>query len=124
MSIKFESKGGFRNVLKWLDDVTNIKDDVVKSIADEGVKCLKEGTPKESGETASGWVYEIVRKPNSAEIYWKNIANPESSVNVAKLIEFGHGTRTGGYVQPRPYIKRSMTPVWLKIDKQIEGLMR
>lgn len=124
MKVKFESKGGFDNVLKWFYNASNISQDVVKSIAEQGVDKLKEGTPKDSGETASGWEYDIVKKPNSVEIYWKNVANPESEVNVAKLIEFGHGTGTGGYVQPRPYIKRSMAPVWLKIDKDVEGLMR
>jgi hypothetical protein len=124
MKLKFESKGGFDNVLKWLGKTSSIQSNIVKNIADYGTNRLSDGTPEDTGETASGWKHDIVTKPNSVEISWKNTAHPESEVNVAKLIELGHGTRTGGYVAPRPYIKRSMEPVWKRLDKEIEELMK
>lgn len=124
MRINFESKGGFNNVLKWMKDSSKIDMKKIEKIAKDGVEHLADGTPKETGETSSGWRYDIEIEPNSVEVSWKNVAHPESNVNVAKLIELGHGTGTGGYVKPRPYIKRSMAPVWLKVDKEIKGLSR
>lgn len=83
----------------------------MESIADKGVKALSSNTPKDTGETASGWFADVVKTRNGFEIIWKNRAHPESGVNVAKLIELGHGTRTGGYVPPNPYIKQAIKPI-------------
>lgn len=123
MQIKFESKGGFDNVLKWINKTSNIQH-MVNDIAEYGKNRLTVETPENTGETASGWEHDIITKQNSIEIAWKNVAHPESEVNVAKLIELGHGTGTGGYVQPRPYIKQAMEPVWKKLDNEIEGMMK
>lgn len=124
MKIKFESKGGFNNVLKWFDKASNIQPTMISNIADYGETMLRNGTPEDTGETASGWKYEMAVNKNSLEIAWKNTAHPESEVNVAKLIDLGHATRTGGYVPPRPYIRRSMAPVWQKLDNDIKELMK
>lgn len=124
MRIKIESKGGFDNALKWLNRTSNTKPQSIANLAQDGTTSLSMSTPKDTGETASGWVHEITTNRNSLEIAWKNVAHPESKVNVAKLIELGHGTRTGGYVQPRPYIRRAMGPVWKKLDNSIRELMK
>lgn len=124
MKVKFESKGGFNNTLRWLDKASNIQSNMVRNVGDYGETMLRNGTPQDTGETASGWKHDITVNGNSLEISWKNTAHPESEVNVAKLIELGHGTGTGGYVPPRPYIKESMAPVWQKLDKDIKELMK
>jgi hypothetical protein len=123
LQIKFESKGGFDNVLKWMNKASNIQD-MAKEIAEFGKNQLTIGTPEDTGETASGWEHDIIQKPNSIEIDWRNVAHPESDVNVAKLIELGHGTGTGGYVQPRPYIKQAMEPVWKRLDNRVREMMK
>lgn len=123
MKIKFESKGGFDNVLKWMNKTSNIQH-VTRDLAEYGTNRLTSETPQDTGETASGWVSEITTTPTSVEIAWKNVANPESEVNVAKLIELGHGTGTGGYVQPRPYIKQAMEPVWKRLDDKTKEMMK
>lgn len=123
MQIKFESKGGFDNVLKWMNKASNIQT-MTKGLADYGKDRLMSETPENTGETASGWEHDIITKENSVEIAWKNTANPESEVNVAKLIELGHGTGTGGYVQPRPYIKQAMEPVWKRLDDKVKEMMK
>lgn len=84
---------------------------VLKTIGAEGVNSLKTNTPKNTGKTASGWTYDIKGNKTKAEVIWKNVAHPELDVNLAKLIDMGHGTRTGGYVPPRPYIKKAMSGV-------------
>jgi hypothetical protein len=122
--IKFDSKGGFNNALKWMGNKVNVPSSQIRQIADYGVSQLSQGTPKDTGETSEGWKYDIIKTPNGVEIDWKNVAHPEAEVNVAKLIELGHGTGTGGYVPPRPYIKQSMAPVWGKLDKDVEELMK
>lgn len=121
MKVSFDVKGDFNNTLNWLKDVTNRHPSTVLSkIAEDGVKSLAANTPEDTGETASGWVGKISDKG----IVWLNTAHPESEANMAKLIELGHATRTGGYVQPRPYIKRAMAPVWATVDERIKELIK
>lgn len=120
MRVSFESKGDFNVIRSWLKDVERRDpSSAIKEVADKGTRSLKNNTPKDTGETASGWKSDITTKGDVTEVVWKNTAHPESNVNVAKLIELGHGTRTGGYVQPKPYIKESMKPVWNDIDDKI-----
>lgn len=120
MKISFNSKGDFNVIRSWLDNVSKRNPSTtLDRIAGEGVKSLKSNTPRETGETASSWLSEVITKGDISEIAWKNTAHPESQVNVAKLIELGHGTGTGGYVPPKPYIKKSMAPVWKEVDNKI-----
>lgn len=124
MKVKFRSTGGFNNALKWFKEASNVKSSDLKKIADYGTTCLSDGTPEDTGETSSGWEYDITKNRNSSEIAWRNTAHPESEVNVAKLIELGHGTKTGGYVAPKPYIRQSMEPVWKKADTIMKEMMK
>lgn len=120
MKISFDSKGDFDVVRGWLKRVSNSNPSVVlNKVASEGVKSLSANTPKDTGETAAGWTADVVTKGDITEISWKNTAHPESSVNVAKLIELGHGTGTGGYVPPQPYIKDAMKPIWEEVDNKV-----
>jgi len=113
MNIRFESKGNFEKVTAWLEKASRVDaSNALKAIAIEGERALAANTPKDTGETASGWTSEITGRGATAEIVWKNRAHPELNVNLAKLIDQGHGTGTGGYVPPRPFIKRSMDKVW------------
>lgn len=113
MRVTFQSKGDWAETRKWLKQVSKgIPTSVVNEIARKGEQALKAGTPKTTGETATGWYAEVKTRGNISEIVWKNKAHPESRVSVALLIELGHGTRTGGYVPPKPYIKQAMESVW------------
>lgn len=120
MRISFESKGNFDVVNDWLKRVSNNNpSNALNSIAKEGTRRLEANTPRETGETASGWTEEITKSGDVTEIAWMNNAHPEAGVNIAKLIELGHGTGTGGYVQPKPYIKEAMKPVWSSVDNKL-----
>lgn len=113
MRVSFESKGGFGNATDWLKKLSQpTPSATLEQIAKEGEQALASATPRDTGETASGWFSEVTGQNGVNEIIWKNRAHPESSANVAKLIELGHGTRTGGYVPPQPYIKQAMAPTW------------
>lgn len=124
MKINFDFKGDFNSAEKWLDSV--VKGQYIKPIEQagkEGVNSLKRNTPKDTGETSEGWVSIIEQSKDITEISWKNVAHPENRVNLAKLLDMGYTTGTGGFVPPRPYIKKSMDPVYdSAIDKVVKEL--
>lgn len=125
MKISFESKGDFSNMERWLDKA--IKTDMtspLNQLASQGTKRLAAGTPMDTGETAAGWKGTVVKRGDISEIIWTNTAHPGANVNVAKLIDLGHGTGTGGYVPPRPYIKMAMAPVWSNVDNVVKELIK
>lgn len=113
MNISFDSKGGFEGSLEWLKKIAN-KDPTkaLESIGESGVKALSSNTPRDTGQTASGWNHKVSKNKGMSEVAWINNAHPESSANVAVLIDKGHGTRNGGYVPPKPFIKKSMDEVY------------
>lgn len=120
MKVSFQSKGNFEQTSDWLKRVSSpAKMEVLNSIANAGTQSLSANTPRSTGETASGWMEKITVTDYGVEVAWFNNAHPESEANIAKLIELGHGTRTGGYVQPQPYIKNAMKPVWDHIDNKV-----
>jgi hypothetical protein len=125
MKISFESKGDFNNMEKWLNKVVNTDmRSPLNQLASQGTKSLASKTPVDTGETADGWQADVVKRGDVSEVIWTNTAHPEANVNVAKLIDLGHGTGTGGYVPPRPYIKLAMKPVWSKVDDIVKELIR
>lgn len=122
MRVSFDSKGGFDNALKWLNNVPKqTPTSIANDIARDGVVQLSANTPKDTGATASGWVSDVKMTAKGLEIVWRNKAHPELSVNLAKLIELGHGTKNGGYVSPRPYIKQSMDSVLQSAGDKLAG---
>lgn len=76
-----------------------------------GVSALQAATPKESGDTAAQWFYEIVQDGKSWSIVWGN-NHVEEGRQIAVLLQYGHGTRTGGYVAPRDYINPALRPIF------------
>lgn len=84
----------------------------------EGVAALAAATPVESGETASSWYYEIKRTGGSFSINWYN-SHVEDGVNIAVILQYGHGTGTGGYVAGRDYINPAIRPIFDKIAENV-----
>lgn len=121
MEIVFDSKGDFKNIEQWLNDVARRSpNEALNKIAIEGEQSLAANTPKDTGGTARGWQAKITSKQGMSEIAWINTANPEASVNVAVIIDQGHGTGTGGFVLPNPYIKKAMDKVFATAGQKIE----
>ena len=113
--IKFVHKGSFKNTEAFLN--RNKKMDVYKiltSYAEQGVEALRENTPKDSGETADSWSYEIVESSRGYRIYWRN-SHVNKGIPIAILIQYGHGPGTGGYVQGRDFINPAIQPIFDKI---------
>jgi len=85
-----------------------------------GVDALRQATPKRTGKTADSWSYEIHETKDSVSIVWTN-SNNNKWANVAVLIQYGHATRSGGYVEGIDYINPAMKPVFEKIADGIWG---
>lgn len=104
---------------KFLDSIRNRKYlDALNRYGQEGVVALSAATPVDSGKTASSWDYKISVSGSATKITWTN-SNINQDVNIAVIIQYGHGTGTGGYVQGRDYINPAMRPVFDKIAEEI-----
>lgn len=113
MNISFTSKGSFKNLDKFLATMTRQKNIYARldGIAQQGVAALEAATPIDSGLAAGSWGYEIKVTPTACYINWTN-SDLENGYPVAVMIQLGHGTGTGGYVQGTDYINPALRPVF------------
>jgi hypothetical protein len=88
--------------------------DNLSTYGQRGVDALRSATPIETGETSEDWGYQIGKRPGRVAISWFNTHN-EDGVNIAVIIQYGHGTGTGGWVEGRDYINPAMRPIFDKI---------
>ena len=117
--ISFKQKGDFSKTTKFLKESKKpIKDSVLHRYGQEGVAALMAATPVDTGLTANSWYYEIERTPNSASVSFHN-SNIQNGVPIAIILQYGHGTRNGGWVQGRDYINPAIQPVFDKMVKEI-----
>ena len=113
--ISLRSKGDFGNTRQKFERMLKaIQGGNLDKYGREGVNALASATPKESGMTAASWSYKIEKSGSSTTISFYN-ANVHNGVNIAIILQYGHGTRNGGYVQGRDYINPAMRPVFDKI---------
>ena len=116
--ITFKQHGDFRNLTNFLERAKepfnlSILDDYGK----EGVAALASATPIDSGNTANSWYYKIERDKSSASIIFYN-SNIQNGVPIAIILQYGHGTGTGGWVEGRDYINPAIQPVFDKIANE------
>ena len=90
---------------------------VLEKYGREGVSALASATPRDSGETAASWNYEITGSKTGYQLVWTN-SNVNNGVPIAIILQYGHGTGTGGYVQGRDYINPAMRPIFDKIASE------
>lgn len=116
--ISFVQKGDFSRTEKFLNRISfgRIFTKMDK-YGQMGVDALQEATPKDSGLTASSWQYEIEQNSAGTTIHWYN-TNVNKGVNIAVILQYGHGTRNGGYVQGRDYINPAMRKVFDQIAEE------
>ena len=119
MKISFSSKGDFSKTIKFLNKVKNAKiNNILSKYGEIGVNALSQATPKDSGVTSRSWNYKIEVNNDNASIVWYN-TNVVKGVNIAVILQYGHGTRNGGWVDGRDYINPAMKPVFDKIADQV-----
>ena len=117
--ITFESKGGWDRTESFLKRAVRLNlAQRLQAAAAEGVAALAAATPKESGLTANSWTAEVTIGANGFTIEWQN-THVVSGVPIAIILQYGHGTGTGGYVQGRDYINPAIQPVFDKIADEI-----
>jgi hypothetical protein len=113
--ITVRHKGDFSNVTKYLKRVKETaRLDILDKYGSEGVAALASATPVESGVTANSWYYEVEHKKESATISFHN-SHVNNGVPIAIILQYGHGTGTGGWVQGRDYINPAIQPIFDKI---------
>ena len=118
MRVKFEVSGGFTKTERFLNRMKRREYlNVLDEFGRDGVQALRNATPVDSGATAEAWDYEIKRTRNYTEIDWTN-SNINDGVPIAVILQYGHGTGTGGYVQGRDYINPAIRPIFDKIAEK------
>ncbi len=113
--ITFSQKGDFSKLSSYLERVKNvIKIGNLDRFGREGVSALSSATPRDSGETANSWYYKINREKDSVSITFHN-SHANKGANIAIILQYGHGTRNGGYVQGVDYINPAIKPIFERI---------
>lgn len=113
--ISFRQKGDFSKLTRFLEKSKKVvKDETLDRYGREGVAALASATPKDSGLTANSWYYKINRGEGSVSISFHN-SNIQNGVPIAVILQYGHGTRNGGWVEGRDYINPAIRPIFDEI---------
>lgn len=118
-SIKISSRGNFKNTFKFLNVIKRRNYfDALKEYGEKGVEALSKATPVDTGKTASSWGYEIVEEDGRLKIIWTN-SNINHYVPIAIIIQYGHATRNGGWVEGIDYINPALAPIFDEIRDKV-----
>ena len=115
MKVSFRHKGDFKKATRYLERVkeaSRLK--ILDKYGREGVAALASATPVDTGLTASSWYYEVETNTRSSTIRFNN-SNIQNGVPIAIILQYGHGTRNGGWVQGRDYINPAIQPIFDRI---------
>lgn len=117
--ITFKQKGNYGKLDKYFQKMLSVADmDRFNRIGRKGVKALSEATPVDTGLTASSWYYEIENQNGLISIHFNNSNLANDWFPVALYLQYGHGTRNGGWVEGRDYINPALQPVFDKLLKE------
>lgn len=116
MKLSFSSRGSFDKTFNFFHRMKN-KDylTVLDALGKEGVLALSSATPVESGKTSRSWNYEIEDDGRTSRIIWTNSSLTKNGDSIAIMLQYGHGTGTGGYVQGIDYINPVIQPIFDRI---------
>ena len=113
--ITFRQKGDFSKFNRYLERLKEaVKLGDLNKYGRQGVQALSSATPIESGKTANSWYYKINRTKESVSITFHN-SNIQDGVPIAIILQYGHSTGTGGYVEGRDYINPAIQPIFDRI---------
>lgn len=117
--IRISHRGSFNKLEKFLNRIRNKNYlNILANYGQEGVNALSAATPTKTGKTAGSWYYVIENTDTRSTISWAN-SNENNGVNIAVILQFGHGTGTGGYVSGIDYINPALKPVFEKIAAEV-----
>lgn len=120
--IKIKAKGSFKNTERFMENSKQINPKFRKVMERYGQECvdaLRQATPKDTGNTAKSWSYSI----ESWGLSFHN-SNVNNGIPIAILLQYGHATRSGGYIPGRDYINPALKPIFDKITKDLEREVR
>ena len=119
--IGFRQKGDFSKTTKFLTKLKqNVDISTFEKYGKKGVAALASATPVDSGLTANSWYYKIEKTNGSISLLFCN-SNIQNGVPIAVILQYGHGTRNGGWVQGRDYINPAIQPIFDQIVKEAWG---
>ena len=119
--LTMKQKGDFKHTETFLNKM--LKRDyksVLHKYGERGVAALKAATPRDTGKTAESWYYEVREneRTKTVSLVFLN-SNTSNGIPIAILIQYGHGTRNGGYVQGIDYINPALVPIFDELSKEI-----
>jgi len=116
--ITFRSKGNFSKTDRYFQKILKaIHLGILDRYGRKGVNALSSATPIDSGETAASWYYTTSYTEDSASLIFSN-SHINKGVPIAIILQYGHGTGTGGYVQGRDYINPAIQPIFDKLASE------
>ena len=116
--ISVSHKGDFNNLEVLINRV--LRRDYLNILAEygrKGVEALRAATPVDTGLTRDSWEYEITANSKKTTIYWTN-SNIQSGIPIAIILQYGHGTKNGGYVQGVDYINPALAPIFSQMANE------
>lgn len=117
--ISFRHKGDFSKADRYLEKLReSVKLGILDKYGRAGVAALSSATPVDTGLTANSWFYEIEHSSESDKIVFNN-SNIQNGVPIAIILQYGHGTGTGGWVQGRDYINPAIQPIFDQMTKEV-----
>ena len=117
--ISYSSSGSFDNTRRFLERMKKLSImDILQECGQMGVAALNENTPKDTSLAANSWSYKVEKRGHIYSISWNN-TDVENGYPVAIMIQYGHGTGTGGWVQGQDYINPAMRPVFDNITERV-----
>lgn len=116
--ISFKQKGDFSKLTAYLKRAQKgISANSLDRYGQQGVKALSAATPVDTGKTAGSWKYEIISDRNGIRIVWSN-SNIQNGVPIAVILQYGHATKNGGWVQGIDYINPALRPIFEQIAEE------
>lgn len=115
--LKIKVKGNTNRIESFLRRKHTLSVERLNYYGKQGVEALSSATPVKTGLTAASWSYEIVEHNDSVSIVWKN-SNVVDGYPIAMIIQYGHATRNGGYVEGVDYINPALKPIFDKMAKE------
>jgi hypothetical protein len=118
--LQITSRGSFDKTDRFLSRMS--KGDIFRALdvyARRGVSALSAATPEETGVTAASWDYRIEKSGRDFTIWWINTSKDEAGTPIVIMLQFGHGTGTGGYVQGRDFINPAIQPIFDQIASEV-----
>lgn len=116
---RIRSSGSFKNSKRFLQEVQKQNFmAVLDHYGQDGIIALSMNTPRDTGETSVSWGYQVILDKGEARLEFTN-SNINKGVPIAVILQYGHGTGTGGYVQGRDYINPAIQPVFDRIVDSI-----